>query len=153
QQSRVALERFMLKASTEWRQTFDAVDFPILVVDVNGAITRLNRAARDVAGLPYEEQIGKTFHQLSSDEPWRTAGELVRAACLTRTRASRQVRDERRDRIWDIAATSFIAKDEEGEELRLIVVARDVTAMLKMQDSLRQSERMSAMGALVAGVA
>ncbi|MFP5285376.1 MAG: two-component system sensor histidine kinase NtrB, partial [Thermoanaerobaculia bacterium] len=74
---------------------------------------------------------------------------LVEQVEETLERAATQVRDAR-GRTWDFSVNPVASPH--GDRW-LIVVALDVTDLVKLQDSLRKSETMSAMGALVAGVA
>ncbi|HEX2011833.1 MAG TPA: ATP-binding protein, partial [Roseateles sp.] len=61
-----------------------------------------------------------------------------------------QVRDER-GRTWDLTADPVAGPAADGD--RVVLAAREVTRMVELQESLRRSETLSAMGTLVAGVA
>lgn len=62
-----------------------------------------------------------------------------------------QVVDAFTGKTWDLSVSHFGGRGVDEE--RYIVVMRDVTEVVRMQESLNRSERMSAMGSLVAGVA
>src|SRR5262249_56334270 len=51
---------------------------------------------------------------------------------------------------WDVSLSPVTSPDGQRG---VVVVARDITDLVGLQESLRRSETMSAMGALVAGVA
>ena len=68
----------MQQAALEWRQTFNAIDMPVLIVDLSGNIKRLNEAAEAITGLEPDEIADRKISELGPKEPWRTAGELIR---------------------------------------------------------------------------
>jgi PAS domain S-box-containing protein len=146
---RVALQELLVKKGREWSLTFDAIDAPIFIVDASGIITRLNRAARDIAAAHrYQDLLGRNIADLGVGEPWPTLARLT-AAARALGKADAQVFDGHRH--WHVSVT--IAPAGVGDELRIVAVMRDVTTILDLQASLRRSERLSAMGELVAGVA
>ena len=145
----VALEQEELrqkisKSSYEWRITFDAMPHPVLLLEPNGRIVRLNEAARELAGLSFHEVLRRTMVTIGDAEPWRTI-----AALLRQEEAAAQVRDEQ-GRTWDLSLSPVVSPDGQRGA---VAVARDLTDLVRLQESLRRSETMSAMGVLVAGVA
>ena len=61
----------------EWRQTFNAIDFPVLIIDLDGAIKRSNEAAELIAGLAAEQITGKRLTEIATHEPWKKAADLL----------------------------------------------------------------------------
>jgi len=144
--------QFSLQHSAmEWRQTFNAMDFPVLIVDRKGRIKRLNQAAEDSAGFGSEDLIGREISELGQDEPWQTAAELIRKVTETGPPSSIEVRDEGSGKTW--AITLYLINEFGSAGERAILIAQDITKKTELEASLRQSEMMSLLGSLVAGVA
>lgn len=141
---REAIERSAL----EWRVAFDAVDSAAVVLDAEGRVRRVNRAALELCGRPYEQVIWTHISELGAGEPCRTAARLAPYVAAGQT-VSRQARDETNGRVWDVSAS----RTAPGEPDLVVLAARDVTGVEALQESLRRQEAVSAIGELVAGVA
>ena len=138
-------------AAKEWQRTFDAIESPVLVLDGNACIRRLNRAAKVLSGKTYRETIGLAIEALGPDEPWQKSAELAQAIRAGGSGVSGQARDLVTGRTWDVGASLLKAASTESE--RIILVAREITGVVRLQEKLHHTRTMSAMGSLVAGVA
>jgi PAS domain S-box-containing protein len=142
------LQERLQRSADEWKGTFDAVGSPILILDDASAVKRLNRAARDLWGAPFETIVGS---QVASrrGEPWATIASVVESVRKRGTVVSLAAEDRATGKTWDVLASPL----QEASGTDVIILVNDVSPVVALQVSLRQSERMSAMGALVAGVA
>lgn len=144
------LNALLRNSATEWRLTFDALAHPLLLIEIDGRVVRLNRAARDLAAVDYEDAVDHPVSVLGDNQPWRAIRELLAEVAKSGAESSVRTRDGQ-GRSWDISMSPVITSPE-GQR-GVVVVARDITDLVRLQESLRRSETMSAMGALVAGVA
>src|SRR5689334_22291557 len=145
------LHTSLQQSAMEWRQTFNAIDFPVLIVDLDATIKRSNLAAEQSVGVEPEEILGKRIGELGDNEPWKKAAELIEEIRVTQMPVTEEVKDEGTDKTWAITLYHINEFGSVGE--RAILIAQDITKRAQLEASLRQSEMMSLLGSLVAGVA
>lgn len=137
-----------------FRTIFESVDDAIIIFDPeSGAILDVNRAFSTLLGYTREEALRAYSGSFASNVgPYQS--EVAK-------KYIREIGDEPLMRDWearrkDGGTMSFevsLRSANIGGVRRVIAVARDITQRNEMQEALRRSQTMSAMGALVAGVA
>ncbi len=132
-------------AARQWRDTFDSIQAPILIVDDGMRVQRMNAAALRFSRFSeYQWALNQPLKSLGNSGIWVEVEELARTAADTREPVARQYTDDA-GRVWDVMASW-------GQEQTIILLS-EVTDVVRMQERLRRAELMSQMGALVAGVA
>lgn len=145
------LRRVVERAAFEWRSTFDAIRWPVVLVGLDGRVQRLNRAARDLLGRDYREIIGQPVDEIGSGQPWTAMAALAHQVLASLTPEVCEATDENGEKTWEVEAIHSLASAE--GDAKVIVQARDITKTARLQESLRHSETMAALGAVVGGVA
>ncbi len=141
----VRLKKTVYRSALEWQQTFDSIAMPVLVLDVRGRVSRLNDAARALAGRTFSGCLNQPLRAFGEAEPWLSAARLAGGAAGRGTAA--RVRCTQGGSTWEIVTHPLVGAGG------LIVTLHDLTDLVQLEESLRRGATMSAMGFLVAGVA
>jgi PAS domain S-box-containing protein len=137
----------LLAAATE--QTGDL----ILITRANGTIEHANDAAVNALGYTRDELVRMTLYQLMErgfEQTIDDVGTEVRNKGIWR---GTLVHRRKNGNLFPAASTVVALRSAEGRVTHFVGVQRDITEELQLRDQLVNSERLSAIGELVAGVA
>ncbi len=127
-----------------WQEVVDAISPALCIVDRGGRIRRANRAFADLVNAPPASLIGRPWQAFIPPE-W--SGELQRA--LEQQGAGREVDLRTGERTYAVTAVPITSTDRSA----LVLLFDDQTERRRLQDQLIQSEKLSAIGQLIAGIA
>jgi two-component system NtrC family sensor kinase len=125
----------------EWEQTVDAINQAICFIDPQGAVRRANRVFAELIKLPVTALPGRPWITLLPAAWADPVGRLIRSPGAPPV----EVRAGERTLIVTAIGT--------GEPGAAVLLFEDQTEKRRLQDQLLQSEKMSAIGQLIAGVA
>jgi two-component system NtrC family sensor kinase len=127
-----------------WQEVVDAISLALCIVDRSGRIRRANRAFAELVDAPPAALIGRPWHAFTPPE-WAT--EIRRAIELPP--AGTEVELRTGDRSYTVSAVPISDTDRSA----IVLLFDDQTERRRLQEQLVQSEKMSAIGQLIAGIA
>ena len=154
QQKRQTEELSLLKEFNE--SIVESVNVGLLAVDETGRITRCNSTFEEMMGLPREEITGKQFEEVFDEAFAYNLGNILGKSKWHLT----EIRNAYKMHALDaqgkplmlnvaVAPLRSVSNSQSGA----IVVLENVSSRVKLEETLQQSEKLSSIGLLAAGVA
>ena len=147
-----------LRASEErLRGITDSAQDAILMMDTQGAISYWNPSAETIFGYPTEEAIGKKLYKLLAPSRYQTAHhsdfpELVRTHCSNAVGKTVELSALHKDGR-EIPVTLSLSAIFYDENWHTVGILRDMSNYKLMEERMLQSEKMTTIAGLAAGVA
>ena len=138
------------KAEWRFRTLFRVAPDAVLTLFASGRIAEANDAVRDILGLYPAQVVGRTLEEFVTEEEIdRFRAELSKVLGGAPTRLELHLRHEAGIRVVALAARLL----PETDPPMVLILGRDMTAEREMRARLAETERLAAVGELVAGVA
>jgi two-component system nitrogen regulation sensor histidine kinase GlnL len=131
----------------------DSVGDGVIVLDNTGAVTLVNPAAEELAGVSRRQAKGGLFSDIFKEE-----GPLLEMVAKT-VATGMSVSDhenivlKRNGKLTPVGASTSPLLSSGGERIGTIVLLRDLTNVRELEEAVRQADRLSSLGALAAGLA
>jgi len=132
-------EKALIRASEEWRTTFDTTRDIILMLDREHRIVKANRAATRFLGKTYTEIIGEKCYRLFCHKE-----DSIKSCPMKRMFRSRRHEEQelflQEQSMWIHIAVDPVL-DEQEEIIGSVHVIRDITEVREMQETILKHNR------------
>lgn len=126
----------------------------VLSTDIKGLILTWNTAAERLSGLAFDDVSGRSFFEYCAPEGQHEAGEL-----FTQLRRSESHTAEWRligkgsGEGIPVSWVFSLMRDDYGKTVGMVAVGRDLTERRKLENELRRSQKLAALGVMAGGIA
>ncbi len=137
-------------AKEQWEKTFDAIEDVVTIHDRDMRVVRANRAAGLLLCRTPDELLSRSCYELfrGASTPCDNCPEL-----LSRRDLANHHGVIRHDNLGKVFAVSIFPVVEQGVASGFVHIAKDITQQLQLEERLRQSQKLEAIGTLAGGIA
>ncbi|HEX6124755.1 MAG TPA: PAS domain S-box protein, partial [Pyrinomonadaceae bacterium] len=134
----------------------ESVNVGLLAVDEDGRITRCNTTFEEMMGLSREESVGRLVEEVFDESFALNLGNILGKSKWHLT----EIRNAYKLHTYDSRGSSLILnvavaplRSVSSAQTGAIIVLENVSSRIKLEETLQQSEKLSSIGLLAAGVA
>ena len=132
----------------------DSSQDAIIGKNLDGIVTHWNKGAEAIYGYTAQEMIGNSISILAPPERADEIPEILRKIRSgERVEYFESVRITKDKRRLNVSILVSPIHDSDGKVVGASTIARDITSQKKVEDQLRQSQKMEAVGRLAGGLA
>jgi len=132
----------------------DSSQDAIIGKNLDGIITHWNKGAEHIYGYTAQEMIGRSITVLAPEERMDEIPTILQKIRNgERVEYFESLRVTKDKRILNMSISVSPIYDAEGKVVGASTIARNISAQKKIEDQLRQSQKMEAVGRLAGGVA
>ncbi len=139
------------RAKQEWERTFDAISEPIALLD-GFVIRRANQAYARRVQLPIQMLPGKVCHEVFAGRDTPCPGCPLGKGRDVALSSELTLQNPRTARDSTVAFSGYWLNDDRASN-SVVVHYQDITHSRSLQERLRESERLAAIGQLASGAA
>ncbi len=134
--------------------TLDSITDGIISVDKSGEIIRLNPIAEEITGWPSVTAKGKLIDQLLKELQGLSSEDILNIKnSSSEEPLQREISTEHHKTARTINVVSSHILDEHNQKRGVVIVLRNLTSQIKVEEELKQKRKMEALGQLAGGVA
>ena len=157
-------ERVFAKKELEEREeylrtTLNSIGDAVIATDKDGKVTMMNPLAQTLTGWSCGDAEGKDLEEVfkivnaySREKVENPVSKVLKAGKIVGL-ANHTVLCSRSGKEYQIADSGAPIKNNEGEITGVVLVFRDVTEQYLLEEQLKQTQKMDAMGQLASGIA
>lgn len=141
------------------RITLHSIGDAVIATDVNGCVRQMNPIAEMLTGWSIDEALGsplKQVFQIVNGQTRRPCADPVEKVIESGEivgLANHTILISRNGHEYQIADSGAPIRDDNGTIVGVVMVFRDVTETYNMEEKMRQSQKMEAIGQLAGGIA
>jgi PAS domain S-box-containing protein len=127
-------ERALRESEARYRSVMAAAPDPVIVYDMVGRVTFLNRSFTAVFGWTLDECLGKRMDHFVPDSNWAETQVMINMALAgERISGTETRRYTRNGDIIDVSISGASYRDHNGELAGCIIILRDITAARRLE--------------------
>lgn len=125
----------------------------VIILGSDGRVVSLNQAAEELTGFSGSQVVGRAIGEVFPP-PAPLASLVAKTAAQGRSHADFDATVARADgtRLY-VSAVASLVSNPRGESRGVVLVLRDLSRVRDLEEQVRRSERLAALGVLAAGVA